>query len=148
MFGFMLFVHLTGLFAWLGGLLAIAVMLGMLKKQLGTPESDAMAARIVRVFSFFTHPGAVLVLISGIVMIVQMGMGDDKPLWLEVMEKGGGTIILLGLILTGIMGSKFKKRLRAGGAREAHKPLARYLTSVSAIMVLVLAVVLAVSLRI
>lgn len=80
-------------------------------------------------------------------MIIQMGMGSGKPLWLEVMEKGGGTIILLGLIFTGILGSKVKKRLSIPGEAH-HVKLSGYMFAISTVIVLTLSVVLVVSLKI
>ncbi|MEK3724087.1 hypothetical protein [Paenibacillus sp. FSL H8-0034] len=147
MFGFMLFLHLTGLVIWLGSLFAIVIMLIMLNKQLGSLESNTLAQRIIRTFSRFAHPSAVFVLISGVLMIIQMGMGPGKPLWLEVMEKGGGTIILLGLIFTGILGSKVKKRLSIPGETQPIK-LSGYMIAMSMVIVLTLSVVLVVSLKI
>ncbi|MCU6798185.1 hypothetical protein OB236_39270 [Paenibacillus sp. WQ 127069] len=147
MFGFMLFLHLAGLVIWLGSLFAIMIMLIMLNKQLGSLESNTLAQRIIRTFSRFAHPSAVFVLISGILMIIQMGMGSGKPLWLEVMEKGGGTIILLGLIFTGILGSKVKKRLSIPGEAH-HVKLSGYMFAISTVIVLTLSVVLVVSIKI
>lgn len=167
MIGWMLFLHLTGLFAWLGALLAIVVMLTLLKEQLGTAPGNTLAKRVIRVFSTIAHPSAVAVLISGIVLIVQMNWGANKPFWLQVMEKGGGTLILLALIVTGIMGSKLKKRLTAtvagaatvagtaavaGAAKPADGDaqtvkLSGYLTTLTVCIVLVVAIVLVVSLR-
>ncbi|WP_028550585.1 hypothetical protein [Paenibacillus sp. UNC451MF] len=148
MFNFMLFAHFAGLIAWLGALLAIVIMLGMLKTELGSPEASTLAKRIIRTFSMFAHPGAVLVLISGVFMIVQMGMGTEKPFWLQVMEKGGGTIILLALILTGILGSKVRKRLGAAAGTTQQPPLKGYLISMSAVIVMTLGIMLVVSLKI
>ncbi|NOU97025.1 hypothetical protein GC093_27935 [Paenibacillus sp. LMG 31456] len=147
MFGTLLFLHLTGLIIWLGALFAIVVMLFMLRKQLGSQEPNKMAKRIIRSFSMFAHPSAVIVLISGVIMIIQMGMGSGKPIWLNVMEKGGGTIILLALILTGILGSKIKKRLSTAEQPQQVK-LSGYLVSLSSMIVLALSVVLIVSLKI
>ncbi|GIP35186.1 hypothetical protein [Paenibacillus sp. J2TS4] len=146
MFGFLLFLHLAGLMIWLGALLGKVVTLGMLKKQLGSTEGNTLAQRSIRTFSLFSHSSAVIVLITGVFLIVQMGLGSDKPVWLEVMEKGGGTIILLALIITGIMGSKVKKRLIGGSGRNVK--LAGYMTVLASFMVLILGVVLVVSLRI
>lgn len=43
---------------------------------------------------------ALAVLLSGIGMLVSMGMiGNSKPLWLKLMEDGGGLIALLFVIL-------------------------------------------------
>ncbi|MFD0872152.1 Uncharacterised protein [Chlamydia abortus] len=146
MFGFWLFLHLAGLFLWLGALLAQTVVLGILQKQLDSDTGNTLAIKVIRNFSLFSHPGAVLVLISGVFLIVQMGLGADKPMWLEVMEKGGGTITILALIITGIWGRKVKRRLR-GGSGQAVK-LNGYLTVLTSFMVLILGIVLVVSLRI
>ncbi|MBP1991120.1 hypothetical protein [Paenibacillus eucommiae] len=146
MFGIMLFLHLTGLFIWLGALLAIIVMLSMLKKQLGSQETNTLAKRIIRVFSMLAHPSAVVVLISGVLMLLEMDLGSDRPLWLILMERGGGTIILLALILTGILGSKAKKSLSAGQGVDVR--LSGYLTALVSFMVLIVSVVLIVSMKI
>lgn len=147
MFGFMLFLHLAGLVTWLGSLFAIVIMLTMLNKQLGSLESNTLAQRVIRTFSRFAHPSAVFVLISGVLMIIQLGMGSGKPLWMEVMEKGGGTIILLGLIFTGILGSKVKKHLSIPGEAQRIK-LSGYMFAMSTVILLTLSVVLVVSLKI
>ncbi|MED0673367.1 hypothetical protein P4S95_24645 [Aneurinibacillus aneurinilyticus] len=146
MFGFMLFLHLTGLFTWLGSLFAIVVMLLILKKQLGSQESNTLAKRVIHIFSMFAHPSAVIVLISGVVMIVQMEIGPNKPFWLDMMEKGGGTIILLALVLTGILGSKVKKRLSIGQNQNIR--MSGYLTMLTTFMILIVSVVLIVSTKI
>lgn len=146
MIGFWLFLHLTGLAIWIGSLLAIVVMLLLLKKQLGSQQSNTLAKRVIRVFSMFAHPASVIVLISGVFMIVQMGLGStDRPIWLDVMEKGGGTIILLALVLTGILGSKVKKRLNDPHSKSVN--LSGYLTTVSGVMILIVAVVLVASIK-
>ena len=147
MFGTMLFLHLTSLFVWLGAILAIVVMLVMLKKQLGSKDYNALAQRIIRVFTMFAHPSAVIVLISGVLMLLQMDMGTgDKPFWLIAMERGGGTIILLALVITSIAGSKLKKRLSISQGQEVK--LTGYLTTMTSFLVLIVSIVLIVSLKI
>lgn len=146
MYGLMVFLHLTGLIVWRGSIFATIVMLMMLKKQKGSEQSNALAERIIKVFSRFAHPSACMVLVSGVFLIVQMGIGSGKPLWLQVMEKGGGTIILLSLIVTGILGSKAVKQLRAGQGQPIK--LTGYLTAMSSFMVLITLVVLIVSMKI
>ncbi|MEC0239347.1 hypothetical protein P4H66_05675 [Paenibacillus dokdonensis] len=146
MFGFMLFLHLGGLFAWVGGLIVIIVMIGLLNKQLGSSQdSNLLARKSLSIFSYLAHPGAVLVLGSGVYLILKMGSGT-KPLWLDIMEKGGGTIALLSLIVTGILGSKVKKKLKAAGGQPVK--VTGYLSTMTALMVLILGVVLVVSLKI
>lgn len=146
MFGLWLFLHLTGLAIWIGSLLAIVVILLLLKKQLGSQQSNALAKRVIRVFGMLAHPASVIVLISGVFMIVQMDLGStDKPLWLDVMEKGGGMIVLLALVLTGFLGSKAKKWLNDPKSKSVN--LTGYLMTLSGFMIMIMAVLLVVSLR-
>ncbi|MFC5700620.1 hypothetical protein ACFPVX_04930 [Cohnella faecalis] len=149
MFGFMLFLHLTGLAIWIGSMLAIVVTLSLLKKQLGSKEPNELAGRVIRAFSLFAHPSAVVVLGSGVYMIVKAwGGGSDRPLWLDVMEKGGGMVLLLALILTGILGGKVRKRLKDVQGQGSKVKLGFYLSSIAAFVTLAIAVVLVVSIRI
>ncbi|MWV44475.1 hypothetical protein GRF59_12645 [Paenibacillus sp. HJL G12] len=146
MFGFMLFLHLGGLLAWVGGLIVVIAMIGLLSKQLGaSADSNLLARKSLSIFSYLAHPGAVLVLGSGLYLILKMGSGS-KPLWLDIMEMGGGTIAILSLIVTGILGSKVKKKLKAAGGQPVK--VTGYLTTMTALMVLILGVVLVVSLKI
>ncbi|PYI52176.1 hypothetical protein [Paenibacillus flagellatus] len=146
MFGFMLFLHLTGLFLWIGALLAVVLVLPLMKTQLGSGPSNTLAKRLIRVAGFVAHPGAAAVLVSGVYMILQLDLGKDRPLWLEVMEKGGGTLIVAALVVTGVMGSSIKKRLSAAGAGEAPR-LTGYVTTTAAFLVLIVAVVFVVSMK-
>lgn len=146
MFGYMLFSHIAGLAIWMGALLAIVVMLILLRKSLGTAEMNALAKKVVKVFSVFVYPSSILVLVSGIVMVVQMGFEKGtKPFWLDMMEKGGGTIVMLALVLTAVMGRKLNKRLsNAGGQAVA---ISGYLSTKIAFLIAIMAIVLIVSLR-
>ncbi|SEG66310.1 hypothetical protein [Paenibacillus sp. UNC499MF] len=145
MFGFMVFLHLTGLFGWLGALLGILVTMLLLKKQLGSADANALAGKTITIFGRIAHPSSILVLLSGVYLILQMGLGPGKPLWLQVMEKGGGTIILLGVIFTAVLGRKMNKRLSSAGGSTVK--LTGYLGTVSVFMVLIVSVVLVVSLK-
>ncbi|MFE6799290.1 hypothetical protein [Paenibacillus chitinolyticus] len=145
MFGWMLFLHITGLFGWLGALLGILVTMLLLRKQLGTSDANSLAGKTIRVFGRIAHPSSILVLLSGVYLILQMGIGTDKPLWLQVMEKGGGTIILLAVIFTAVLGSKMNKRLNSSGGTSVR--LTGYLSTVGVFMFLIVSVVLVVSLK-
>lgn len=148
MFGFLLFLHLTGLMVWLGALLAVVVILPMLYKQsaASTAHANPLACRIIRVFGMLAHPAAAIVLLSGVTMIIDMDLGQDKPLWLEIMEKGGGTVVLLSLAWTGILGRKARKRLIAAAGQAV--TLSGYRTASACMMVLIVSIVLVVSLKI
>lgn len=146
MYGFMLFLHLAGLIAWVGSLLAIVVMLVLLKSQLGSSEANTLAKRIIRAFSMFAHPGALLVLISGVFLLIDSRWEGVKPLWLDIMVMGGGMIVILGLVLTGIMGSKAKKRMDSEQGQRVN--ISGYLITNAVFIALIVAIVLIVSLEI
>jgi len=148
MYGFVLFLHLTGLFVWLGALMGTVITLGILKRTLGSEESNQTARRMIRTFNLLSHPASVVVLGSGVYLIVQLGMEGSKPVWLEVMEKGGGTIILAALFVTGIMGARAGKRLSSGGTDAQSLKLKGYVAALSAFMILIVSVMLVVSIRI
>jgi len=145
MFGLMIFLHISGLLGWLGALLGILVTMLLLRKQLGTPDANSLAGKTIRVFGRIAHPSSILVLLSGVYLILQMGIGTEKPLWLQVMEKGGGTIILLAVIFTAVLGSKLNKRLNSAGGNSVR--LTGYLSTVGVFMFLIVSVVLVVSLK-
>ncbi|WP_217557115.1 hypothetical protein [Paenibacillus sp. GbtcB18] len=145
MFGLMIFLHISGLLGWLGALLGILVTMLLLRKQLGTPDANSLAGKTIRVFGRIAHPSSILVLLSGVYLILQMGIGTEKPLWLQVMEKGGGTIILLAVIFTAVLGSKMNKRLNSAGGNSVR--LIGYLSTVGVFMFLIVSVVLVVSLK-
>lgn len=147
MFGWMLFLHFAGLFVWLGALLAQLVVLVIMRKQPASAENRAITGRVISAFGLLSHPGAIVVLISGVYMIVSVDWGSDKPLWLEIMEKGGGTIIVLTVVLTGLLGSKARKRL-ANAASGQHATLSGYRNAISIFIVLIVSVLLAVSLKV
>ncbi|MGO4369829.1 hypothetical protein AB4Z21_03340 [Paenibacillus sp. MCAF20] len=155
MFGLLLFLHLAGLALWIGSLVTILVVLPLVRKNVSTVEANILIGKITRAFSWISHPSALFVLVSGVLMLIQMELGSDKPLWLDVMEKGGGTIVLLSLILTGIFGGKLRKRINlavtASGATQASASqavnLSSYLTLSAIIAAAVIAVLLIVSLK-
>jgi hypothetical protein len=146
MFGWMLFLHLAGLAVWIGSTLALIVILTVMRSQLGSSEPGAIATKLIRTFSWLAHPSAVVVLGSGGYMIAKVWAGSDEPFWIGAMEKGGGTILLLAIIVTGIFGGRAKRAIQAsaGGAVR----MTGYLSTLYGAAVLVLAVMLIVSLKI
>lgn len=92
------------------------------------------------------NPSAVVVLATGIAMIVHLGIvGQAKPLWLTLMEHGGGMLVMLTVLLTSWHMRKLT-RSSQDSARQMH--LARLSNSLAGIGVGVLAVILVVALRI
>ncbi|MGC5327860.1 hypothetical protein [Brevibacillus sp. SYSU BS000544] len=98
MYAGLLFTHVISLSVWLGALVVLVVFIrsanqsGVLQ-QLGTVVFTGGIMRVMQ-------GAALAVLLSGIGMLVSMGMiGNSKPLWLKLMEDGGGLIALLFVIL-------------------------------------------------
>lgn len=130
--------------------MANALVMLLSKRQAASQETTALIRRMLRTFGWLTHPGAVLVLISGIIMIVDMNWdGAQKPLWLNYMERGGGVIILASIVLTAIWGRSMSKRLQStqhdGSAVAVSGSL--YITSLLLILAAILSVILVVSFR-
>ncbi|KIL42223.1 hypothetical protein SD70_01345 [Gordoniibacillus kamchatkensis] len=150
MFGVFLFLHLAGLSIWVGSIAAIAVMLVLMKKQLESKAVGALAQRTVRTFNMITHPSSFLVLISGVLMLVGMGMTheSDKPFWMHYMEKAGGTFILLFIIVISILGKKLVKKLIAGNERDAAAGINKYVYGMTVSLAFILSVVYVVSAKI
>lgn len=151
MFQTMLFLHLAGLIIWFGSVMAIAVLIMVAKRGVESTETKQLLRKVIRTLGWVAHPTAIIVLVSGVFMIIEMNFGDTpKPLWLNYMERGGGVIILVSIILTAVFGSKMVKRL-GGEANQtaAVVPLrgGAFLISLIAIILAILSVILVVSLR-
>jgi hypothetical protein len=92
--GFWLLVHLIGMTAWLGG--GLANMLGGITAKSFAPAERLAAYRLMgAVHRSLVGPGAVLVLISGIMLTVSYMKIGITPGWLNLMM---GTGMLGGLI--------------------------------------------------
>lgn len=145
MYGFWLFIHFTGLSIWLGSLVAVAILLMAMRKQLHSADIGALVKKTVRTFNLLTHPSAFLVLISGVFMILKLGMESDKPFWLIYMERGGGMIILLFIIVISIMGRRLMKRISGNNSASASTSINSYVSGLTVSIVAVLSVVFVVS---
>ena len=150
MFEIMLFLHLAGLAVWFGASMASAFVLILAKRKITSSETKTFVRKALRAFGWLTHPSSIVVLVSGIIMIVNMNWGDlDKPLWLTYMERGGGMIIIVAIALTAILSRKIVKRLDSASHSSSEVAVGGglYLTSLLAILVAILSVILVVSLR-
>ncbi|MUT68774.1 hypothetical protein [Paenibacillus sp. NEAU-GSW1] len=145
MYGISLFFHFSGLFLWIGALLFSAASLLLLRPQFDSDSMRQLAARITRKSMPFSHIGAAFVLLSGVYMILQLDMGADKPFWLQAMEKGGGALLLLSAIFSGITAGKTIKRI-ANPSLPAPS-LKGYVAVAAVSMILSLAVLFIVSMK-
>jgi putative copper export protein len=97
--GFWLFIHIIGITAWLGG--GLAVMLSGITAKYFPPEQRLAVYRIMSVVTRnLIGPGAVLVVVSGIVLSVPYFKSSTVPSWLLAMQGLGllGAIVAIGIV--------------------------------------------------
>lgn len=96
----MFFIHVASVAFWLGG---TATLYLLYRKSLRLASSDgvSLAYDTTRtVIKGILNPSALLVLLTGIVMLMQMGLaGQAKPFWLAFMEQFGGMVALISVVV-------------------------------------------------
>lgn len=146
MYEWMFFIHLAGLAAWFGVTLMGVLMLLSVKGKLAEANFSSVAQSVVRNINRVTHPAAFLVLASGLYMIMQWSR-DGMPFWLAMMERAGGMVILLFIIVMSILGSKLRRKLAGGDASTAARSINTYIFWTVIFLIGILAVTLVVSLK-
>lgn len=146
MYGWMFFIHLAGLAAWFGVTLMGVLMLLSVKGKLAEANLTSVAQTIVRNINRVTHPAAFLVLASGLYMILQWDR-DGMPFWLAFMERVGGMVIILFMIILSIFGAKLRKKLAQSDGAGAAKSISTYAMVTFIFLLGILAVTLVVSLK-
>lgn len=97
--GFWLFLHVLGFVAWLGG--GLAVMLSGITAKYFPPEQRLAVYRVMGVMSRnLIGTGAVLVVVTGIVLSVPYFTSATVPTWLMAMQTFGllGAILVIGVV--------------------------------------------------
>jgi hypothetical protein len=98
MHGFWLFVHVLGVVLWLGG--GVATMVVGITAKSFAPESRLAAYRLTSAIQrILLGPGAVAVVLSGIVLSMPYMKEGTVPGWMMVMMTSG---ILAALIAIGV----------------------------------------------
>lgn len=146
MYGWMFFIHLAGLAAWFGVTLMGLLMLLSVRGKLAESSYTSVAESIIRNINRVTHPAAFLVLLSGVIMIMQWNR-DGMPFWLSFMERGGGMVIILFMIVLSILGARLRKKLANSDATSAAKSIGTYSLWTAIFLILILIVTLVVSLK-
>lgn len=99
----MLFVHVVSVAFWLGGAAALYVLYRKAMRLQADNPSEALtiAHDTTRsVIRGILNPCALMVLLTGIGMLTQMGLvGQSKPFWLNFMEQFGGMVALISIAL-------------------------------------------------
>lgn len=146
MYGWMLFIHLAGLAAWFGVTLMGVLLLLSIRGRLSEASLASVGQTIVKNINRITHPAAFLVLASGLYMVMQWDR-DGMPFWLAFMERVGGMVIILFMIILSILGVKLKKKLAQNDGAVAAKSIGAYAIWTFIFLLGILAVTLVVSLR-
>ena len=97
--GFWLFLHVMGFVAWLGG--GLAVMLSGVTAKYLPPDPRLAVYRVMSVVARnLIGPGAVLVVVSGIVLSVPYFKSSTVPTWLMAMQTFGllGAVVVIGVV--------------------------------------------------
>lgn len=97
--GFWLFIHIMGFAAWLGG--GLAVMLSGITAKHFRPDHRLIVYRIMGVVTrSLVGPGAVLVTVSGLILLVPYFQSSMVPTWLMAMMVFGllGAIVVIGIV--------------------------------------------------
>jgi hypothetical protein len=98
--GFWLFLHVMGFVAWIGG--GLAVMLAGITAKHFSPPHRLAAYRVMGVITRnLVGTGAVLVVVSGIILSVPYFSSATVPSWLMAMQTFGflGALVALFLVV-------------------------------------------------
>lgn len=105
-------IHIVSLTTWLGALVVLLVL--MRGAQVNGDRTRIAALANGKVWAML-QAAAFAVLLSGIGMIVNAGWLDkSEPLWLKLMEDGGGLVALLFVVLVTLGTRKWRKALVQG----------------------------------
>lgn len=112
MYGFFMFLHISGFIFWLGTLLPVAVILPIIDPYDYTKVDQRLLSRLIRANNRISHLAAVIVLISGVYQSSQINFeSGGKPFWLKYMVIAGGITLILSVTVTLIMESRINKLL-------------------------------------
>lgn len=146
----MLFLHLAGLSVWLGSILSLAIVTLLSRNHAESGYVRSLVRKITGAFSSWIHPSAIVVLVSGIILIANMYSGAERPFWLDYMEMAGMTIIFLSMIVLGLFSNrKVRKPLAVSNGETAtiKKGLSVYFTLLMIFMILILSVIFVVAFK-
>ncbi len=96
----LLFLHISSVALWLGSLVTLYI-LNRREIAPNNPEALSIVYGTTRsVVRKVINPSSLIVLLSGIGMMVQLGLvGQSKPFWLTFMEQFGGMVALISVAL-------------------------------------------------
>lgn len=151
MYNWSYILHIVGVALWLGSFFGFGYLLrGLAKDGEKLKDYSLVIKKIQRWVMFGIQPSLMVILLTGVYMILQFNR-DSLPLYLTLMEMGGGTIILITIILVSIFSVRLSKKLQ-GVPSKKEKSLASltklYANFLLVSMLLGIAIVVIVGLRI
>ncbi|AUS07682.1 hypothetical protein C1X05_01710 [Laceyella sacchari] len=111
------FLHVLFVATWFGG---ISLMAMVLRDATRSNNLDTMSHALNRAQRWnmtMFMPSAVLSLITGMYMLMQVD--GEKPLWLIVKERFGSVVVLLFILFVVIYGRKALNQVQASGIESA-----------------------------
>ena len=101
MIRFWLFLHLLGFTLWLGGAIA-AMIMGIAAKREDRHGLGAVVRAQASLMKTAIAPGALLAVLSGLILTFQLGGGDlpGFSIWLVIMQGAGLLAALLTLLIS------------------------------------------------
>jgi hypothetical protein len=98
---FWLFLHLLGFTMWLGGAIA-AMIMGVAAKREDRHGLGAVVRAQASLMKSAIAPGALLAVLSGLILTFQLGGGDlpGFSIWLVIMQGAGLLAALLTLLIS------------------------------------------------
>lgn len=105
-------LHVSGVAVWLGSFIALGFILKSLAKdEKKLADFAPVMKQIQKWVMLGVLPSLVLILLSGVYMVLQFNR-DSMPLYITIMEQGGGLIILLTIIFVSIYSVRLTKKLQ------------------------------------
>lgn len=144
----LLSIHVVGVAFWLGGIVALLVLQRKSRTVSTDLSSDAqqlLLGTMGSVVRWVLTPSAAFVLLTGPIMLMQMGLiGVTKPFWLDFMERFGGVVALVSMVL---LTWQMRNADRATSGEERKRHLHKLGFSLTGVGAATLATVLVVILR-
>ncbi|SDO17213.1 hypothetical protein [Alkalicoccus daliensis] len=140
-------IHIIGVALWLGSFTAFGFLLQSLVREDEPMKNYRSVINKIRIWiNYGVLPGAVVVMLTGVYMILQLNR-ETLPFYMIFMEQAGSMIVLLTVVMLSVYSRRLKKKLE-GETLKKDKTLealslahTNYMFSSAALVLLVIIVV-------